>query len=259
MAQVLPRPRLVRQTNEHWLLPAPALEQWWSAGTVEERDAIIAANKSDEPLHGLDAQEFEPQRTTAQEREFEPDSEPYWLLRTAQAQDFEPCCLQDALAEPIVDEDVIAVLEEDLGEIPLVRMISCCDKDGNYVARTQEEMDAALAERDAREAEQRAAQPIAEHPFDDLNIRSPTSNMNPSRNIRSPTSKMNPSRNIRSTTSVYSTNHRHLWCDVTQIWVQLSRYQNQSIFWRWLHTKPNKLLHTKPNKLLTKQQNGRYT
>jgi hypothetical protein len=58
--------------------------------------------------------------------------------------------------------------EDDLGEIPprptwaqCPRLISDYDENG-YIARTQEEMDAVLAERDAREA----AQPIAEHPVD---------------------------------------------------------------------------------------------
>jgi hypothetical protein len=36
-----PQP-LVRQPNEHHLLPGEALNQWWIAETVEERQAIMA-------------------------------------------------------------------------------------------------------------------------------------------------------------------------------------------------------------------------
>jgi hypothetical protein len=157
MAQVLPCPRIARQTTEHWLLPAPALEQWWAAGTVE-RDAIIAANKSDdrndESLPG-DAQESEPQayclrRTTAQDsfaEEFETPNA-CWLQRTTaqdfvEVQEFEtPTCwlrAPEALRlaeEPIVHlfdefedvefqpevnaeaEDEVPAEDDDLGEIP---------------------------------------------------------------------------------------------------------------------------------------------
>jgi hypothetical protein len=61
-ALVPPPPRLVRSTCEHWTLPEAELERWFAAPTVAERDAILAANRTErryswnEPIE-IDAEE----------------------------------------------------------------------------------------------------------------------------------------------------------------------------------------------------------
>jgi len=42
-----PPPRLVRQTNAHWLLSDEDREQWMKATSQEERDAIMARSKEE--------------------------------------------------------------------------------------------------------------------------------------------------------------------------------------------------------------------
>jgi len=46
-AFVLPPPPLVRSTCEHWTLPEAELARWFAAPTVAERDAILAANRTE--------------------------------------------------------------------------------------------------------------------------------------------------------------------------------------------------------------------
>lgn len=43
---LLPQPRLVRSTCEHWTLPQAELERWFASPTVAERDAILVANRT---------------------------------------------------------------------------------------------------------------------------------------------------------------------------------------------------------------------
>jgi len=57
-----PPPALVRSTCEHWTLPEAELARWFAAPTVAERDAILAANRTEpryswnEPIE-IDAEE----------------------------------------------------------------------------------------------------------------------------------------------------------------------------------------------------------
>ena len=61
-ALVPPPSRLVRSTCEHWTLPEAELARWFAAPTVAERDAILAANRTEhryswnEPVE-IDAEE----------------------------------------------------------------------------------------------------------------------------------------------------------------------------------------------------------
>jgi hypothetical protein len=86
--EFLERPALVRSTCEHWLLPEAELERWFAAPTVQERDAILEANRTPHRFSWNDQapdQDLEPQacwlqRTTGQDnatQEFEPAQEVY--------------------------------------------------------------------------------------------------------------------------------------------------------------------------------------
>jgi hypothetical protein len=61
-ALVPPPPLLERSTCEHWTLPEAELARWFAAPTVAERDAILAANRTEhryswnEPIE-IDAEE----------------------------------------------------------------------------------------------------------------------------------------------------------------------------------------------------------
>jgi hypothetical protein len=107
-ALVPPPSRLVRSTCEHWTLPEAELARWFAAPTVAERDAILAANRTEHRYSWNEPVEIDPEEARlnkelhfgyetygppayydpdAPDQEFEPP-QAEWLQRTT-AQDFE--------------------------------------------------------------------------------------------------------------------------------------------------------------------------
>ena len=137
-ALVPPPSPLVRSTCEHWTLPDAERERWFAAPTVAEREAILAANRTERRYSWNEPVEIDPEEArlnkelhfgyetygplpyydpAAPDQEFEPP-QAEWLQRTT-AHDFD---LDQEIAPPRADW-FQRVVGQDLTEQPRAHLL----------------------------------------------------------------------------------------------------------------------------------------